>query len=143
MKSGIALIAVCLACPAAAQVYKCPDASGKNVFQDSPCDGSVKRTVRDDNPFARSDVPKELSDTYLRYLRCVRLFPELGAKHNGRYFAWHKRHAAAVEKMQRPEHAHGPLVVDAENRSIAMAAPAVRERRKQECDAELERLFAP
>ena len=46
MKS-IAMVALCaLTLPAAAQVYKCPDASGRTVIQQTPCAGGQQMTVR-------------------------------------------------------------------------------------------------
>lgn len=59
MKS-IAMVALCaLALPAAAQIYKCPDGSGRTVIQQTPCTGGggQKMTVRPASGHAAAPRP--------------------------------------------------------------------------------------
>lgn len=45
-RSAAALAALLLAAPAMAQIYKCPDASGRTVIQQLPCEGGKALDVK-------------------------------------------------------------------------------------------------
>ncbi len=56
-------LALCAAGPAAAQIYKCPDAQGGTVIQQTPCTGGKELTVKPASGPARSVAPpKEAPD---------------------------------------------------------------------------------
>ena len=47
---------LCCALPASAQIYKCPDANGRTVIQQLPCDGGAKMEVKPASGGASSEA---------------------------------------------------------------------------------------
>lgn len=63
MKTLLLAATALLCLPAAAQVYKCPDAGGKTVIQQTPCAGGKAMDVR---PASGSAAPAVANDAQLR-----------------------------------------------------------------------------
>src|SRR5690348_207953 len=57
----LALSLAVFASPAFGDVYKCPDASGKISYQDSPCGGAAKGWTEQAHEPARAEVPKTIT----------------------------------------------------------------------------------
>lgn len=59
----IALSLVVFASPAFCEVYKCPDATGKIAYQDSPCDGSARGWTEHEQQPKAPDVPRTITNS--------------------------------------------------------------------------------
>lgn len=57
----LALSLAVFASPAFGDIYKCPDASGKISYQDSPCGGAAKGWTEQAQEPARAEVPKTIT----------------------------------------------------------------------------------
>lgn len=58
-------LALCAAGPAVAQIYKCPDAQGGTVIQQTPCAGSAGQTL-DIRPASGASTPSSANDAQAR-----------------------------------------------------------------------------
>src|SRR5262245_43460571 len=108
---AVSLALALIALPVTAEVYKCPDASGKSVYQDSPCDGSVPRSVAPqpkapaggmsmDSLSRLSSEDRDLAMLMFFYSHCTRIFPDLHAKSAMNYQAWRLKNSAAVSRIE-------------------------------------------
>ena len=54
----LAMMALVISAPAMAQVYKCPDASGRTVIQQMPCSGGKELTVKPASGHTTAPLPR-------------------------------------------------------------------------------------
>ena len=163
MKRVLAIAALLFASTAMAEVYKCPDPStGKNVFQDSPCDGSVKRTVPQEAPQRKEFTPRKpgqrdsskayptmadadwgVRNVLFAYSRCTRAYGEMGAKYGSSYRLWRGRNTASIEKVQGSnDYAEGMKLIDQDLAKRGELPPAFVEMQRQECEFLLQRALS-
>lgn len=112
-----ALAALAISGAASAQVYKCPDASGRTVMQQTPCAGGQKVIVQPASGDGRSDMQRSLDASMERIGRARKEFmQEMDAKNASReqaaqhaqtlraQTAQREKEAAEAEQKRRADH---------------------------------------
>lgn len=92
------------------EIFKCAGTKGRPVFQDSPCDGSVKRSVAPPpqpvqvDPAWAAHAPEDerravglLED----YEKCTHALPAIGYRIAMDYQRWRSEHSAMIARLER------------------------------------------
>ena len=104
-----ACAAVCIG-PAHAEIFKCAGAKGRPVFQDSPCDGSVKRSIAPQPEAPKIDagwaarVPEDerrFVGLLESYQKCTHALPAIGYNIAMDYQRWRSEHSATLARLER------------------------------------------
>lgn len=152
MALACACAAVCCA-SAHAQIFKCADAKGRAVFQDSPCDGSVKRSIAPQPETTRTD-PAPVSSLPVEdrryvgllesYQKCTHALPAIGYTIAMDYQRWRSEHSAMLGRLERDPAFQAAMRDAAEegDRARGKLAEPQRQATAAAC-ASLEYQFAP
>jgi len=93
-----------------AEIFKCAGAKGRPVYQDSPCDGSVKRSIapqpeppKIDAGWAASVPEDERRFVGLleSYQKCTHALPAIGYNIAMDYQRWRSEHSAMLARLER------------------------------------------
>jgi len=93
-----------------AEIFKCAGAKGRPVYQDSPCDGSVKRSIapqpeppKIDAGWAASVPEDERRFVGLleSYQKCTHALPAIGYNIAMDYQRWRSEHSAVLARLER------------------------------------------
>jgi Domain of unknown function (DUF4124) len=114
IRTGRALICATLAAlamtPAAGEIFKCAGARGRPVFQDSPCDGSVKRSIAPeakaqaidpDASVATTEEDRRVLGMLESYQKCTHALPALTYKIAMDYQRWRSEHSTLLARLER------------------------------------------
>jgi len=113
MSARIALALACAVLTSAtahAEIFKCAGAKGRPVYQDSPCDGSVKRSVAPEPEPPKIDPAwaARASDEDRRYVgllesyqKCTHALPAIGYTIAMDYQRWRSEHSAMLARLER------------------------------------------
>ncbi|HZZ93914.1 MAG TPA: DUF4124 domain-containing protein [Usitatibacter sp.] len=105
-----AMLASLAMTPAAGEIFKCQGARGRPVFQDAPCDGSVKRSIAPvarpqaidpDSALVATDDDRRLLGMLESYQKCTHALPALGYKVAMDYQRWRSEHSTTLARLER------------------------------------------
>lgn len=149
-----ALAAACalLATSVHGEIFKCAGTRGRPVFQDSPCDGSVKRSIAPEKPVEldprwAADAPEEdrrAIGLLQSYQKCTHALPAVGYAVAMDYQRWRSEHSAMLARLERQPAFQAAMRSAAEEGDRARGKLTEQQRAATaEGCAPLEYLFAP
>lgn len=114
LRGMLGAIALLAAAPASGQeIFKCRDARGRAVYQDSPCDGSVRRSIAPP-PAVEEAAPQEraeltgdeqrITSLLVTYERCTHAVPALAYRYAMDYQRWRIEKSSTLARLERNAH---------------------------------------